>query len=70
MDATSKARLRAMVGKKTASSCSDCGAVMVVRQNRQDESFFLGCNQYPYCKHTEEITEELYMELIGHPKLF
>lgn len=70
MDATTKSRLLAMRGKKTARPCPECRAMMVVRQNRRDETFFLGCNRYPDCQHTEEITEELRMELMGQKRMF
>jgi ssDNA-binding Zn-finger/Zn-ribbon topoisomerase 1 len=70
MDATIKARLSTMVGKKTAKGCPDCGAMMVVRQNRRDDNFFLGCNRYPDCRNTMEIDEAMYMELIGQKRMF
>lgn len=70
MDATQKARLSAMVGKKTARACPECGAVMVIRKNRLDDRFFLGCNRYPDCRATMELDESLYMELTGQKKLW
>jgi ssDNA-binding Zn-finger/Zn-ribbon topoisomerase 1 len=70
MNATQTARLLAMVGKKTMKACTECGAVMLVRKNRHDNSFFLGCGNYPDCHHTEQVTEELYMELSGQKRMF
>jgi ssDNA-binding Zn-finger/Zn-ribbon topoisomerase 1 len=69
MDATSKARLSTMVGKKTAVACTECGAVMIIRKQRHADSFFLGCNRYPDCHNTDEIDEALYMELIGQKRM-
>ena len=59
-----------MVGKKTAQSCPECGAVMVIRKNKQDESFFLGCNRYPNCRYTSQIDEAMYLDLAGYKKMF
>ena len=70
MDTTQKARLSAMVGKKTAKSCPDCGAVLIVRKNRENESFFLGCGDYPNCRHTENIDEAMYLDILGYKKMF
>jgi ssDNA-binding Zn-finger/Zn-ribbon topoisomerase 1 len=50
--------------------CPDCGAEMIVRTNRENGSQFLGCTSYPKCKRTEEIPENIRMELEGQPKLF
>jgi ssDNA-binding Zn-finger/Zn-ribbon topoisomerase 1 len=57
------------VGQKTKQSCPECGAVMVIRQNKHDHSYFLGCNRYPGCKHTMEIPESMKMELLGFKRL-
>lgn len=70
MDATQRSRLAAKVGTKTTKPCPECGAVMVFRKNRRDESFFLGCNRYPDCRCTMEIDEALYMELMGQKRMF
>jgi len=68
LTSAAKAKLKAMVGKKTTKGCPDCGAVMVIRQNSYDQSFFLGCHRYPDCKKTLEIDEALYMEITGQPR--
>jgi DNA topoisomerase-1 len=57
------------VGQKTKQACPDCGAVMVIRQNKNDLSFFLGCNRYPDCKHTMEIPESMKLDLLGFKRL-
>ena len=69
MDGRLFAKLRAMIGKKTAQACPECGAVMVVRQNRTDRTFFLGCNRYPDCTATIEIPESMRLDLMGVAKL-
>jgi ssDNA-binding Zn-finger/Zn-ribbon topoisomerase 1 len=57
------------VGQKTKQACPECGAVMVIRQNKTDKSFFLGCHNYPDCKHTTEIPESMKLELLGFKRL-
>jgi len=61
--------LSEMVGKKTKQACPECGAVMVIRQNKYDRTFFLGCHAYPACKQTMEIPETLRLELLGFKPL-
>ena len=70
MDTTARARLATMVGKKTAKPCPECGAVMVIRKNRRDDNFFLGCNRFPDCRNTMELDESLYMEILGQKRMF
>lgn len=62
-------KLENMIGKKTSKPCPDCGAIMVVRKNRQNGSFFLGCNDFPTCKRTMPIPEDMKMELMGFATL-
>lgn len=38
---------------------------MMIRKNRNDGSFFLGCKRYPNCKHTSEIPESMTLEILG-----
>ena len=57
------------IGQKTKQACPECGAVMVIRQNKTDHGFFLGCHNYPDCKHTTEIPESLKLELLGYKQL-
>jgi ssDNA-binding Zn-finger/Zn-ribbon topoisomerase 1 len=70
MEKQIEAILSSMIGKKTTKSCPDCGAVMVVRKNRQDGTFFLGCNCYPDCKITMKINEEFMMKLQGYKEFW
>jgi ssDNA-binding Zn-finger/Zn-ribbon topoisomerase 1 len=57
-------------GKVIEKYCPKCGAgtKLVVRTNSKNNSQFLGCPNYPECKHTEKIPEALRME--GQPTLF
>lgn len=62
--------LESKVGTKTTKSCPDCGAVMVIRQNRRDSTFFLGCHRYPDCKVTMGIDESFLMHLQGYKEFW
>ena len=57
--------VRIAKGKRVAKNCPDCGKLMVIRQNRQNSSWFLGCSQYPECTHTEALPETLKMLAMG-----
>jgi ssDNA-binding Zn-finger/Zn-ribbon topoisomerase 1 len=61
--------LQAYVGRKLAYSCWVCSSQMVIRQDKETGKLFLGCNRWPDCKHTEEIPESIWMELINHDRL-
>jgi ssDNA-binding Zn-finger/Zn-ribbon topoisomerase 1 len=62
--------LSTLVGKKVNIACPDCGAMMVVRRNRENGSYFLGCHRYPNCKVTLEIDEPLKMKLLGYKEFW
>lgn len=55
--------LATMVGRRTNIPCPRCGAIMVIRQNKAEQTFFLGCNTFPNCKGTREIEERMYFEI-------
>ncbi len=55
---------------ETEKTCPKCGAKLIVRTNRENESQFLGCPRFPECDHTERIPESIRMRLSGHPTLF
>lgn len=50
--------------------CPDCGAGLIIRENRENGSQFIGCMSWPNCTHTEAIPETLRMRLMGAPTLF
>jgi DNA topoisomerase-1 len=45
--------------------CPECSGTLVERNNRHTNKPFLGCSNYPECKHTEEIPEAKRMEALG-----
>lgn len=50
--------------------CPICGAEMVKRTNRQNDSEFYGCINFPTCRGTREISEYEKMLDAGAPTLF
>lgn len=62
--------LSKLVGQRIDKACPDCGALMKVRRNKENGSYFLGCARYPDCKVTLEIDEPLKMKLLGYKQLF
>ena len=50
-------------------SCPQCGADLVVRENHDDRSHFLGCSKWPACKHTEALTAYQEMRSAGADEL-
>ena len=50
---------------ETTIACADCGQTMVVRMNRERQSEFLGCSQYPTCTNTQPIPEWLRLKKAG-----
>ena len=59
-------------GRASEKTCPKCGAGtrLIVRKNRQNGSYFLGCPRYPECDYTESLPEGVRMKLLGHPTLF
>ncbi len=45
--------------------CPVCGAPLVIRTNRETEEQFLGCSQYPNCKHSEPLPESMKLMAMG-----
>ena len=52
--------------------CPNCSAdtKLIVKRNRKSGELFLGCPNWPSCKHTLPIPEHIKMEEAGQPKLF
>lgn len=44
-------------------------ALLVIRKNRENGSQFLGCSNYPMCRHTQELPEHVAMEAAGAQRL-
>ncbi len=62
-------------GTETAKACPRCGAAhrLVIRTNTKasaNGSQFLGCPNYPTCRYTEPLPEDIRMELLGQRRLF
>lgn len=55
---------------KIVKRCPECGRPLVERVNRQNNTTFLGCSNYPECRHTEPIPESVLLRLAGQPGLF
>lgn len=58
--------------KQVGVSCPRCGPAtfLVVKTNGETEEQFLGCPNYPECRHTRNIPEEWKMRLGGQKELF
>lgn len=58
-------------GKRVAKSCPKCGPAhrLLIRTNSENGSQFLGCGNFPQCRHTEPIPESMKMELRGYKRL-
>lgn len=60
-------------GTEVTITCPECDPRMVrlvVRTNRDTEEQFLGCPNWPDCKHTQPLPQRVRMRLLGHPTLF
>jgi ssDNA-binding Zn-finger/Zn-ribbon topoisomerase 1 len=55
----------------TARKCpkDGCPGTLVVRTNRDDNSLFLGCSEWPRCTHTEPLPQDQVMKAIRAPML-
>lgn len=51
--------------------CPLCGpaVLLIVKTNSINGSQFLGCPNFPSCRHTEEIPESIRLQLAGYHKL-
>lgn len=47
----------------------DCKGTLTIRRNKATDSEFLGCDQWPACKHTEPLPESIKMRRLGAPEL-
>jgi len=50
--------------------CPFCGSKLIVKTNSLTGHQFLGCPNYPQCKHTKEIPEAWILKAQGQPELF
>lgn len=56
---------------ETARRCPKCGPTtkLIIRTNRQNESQFLGCPNWPKCDHSAPIPQDMIMEEAGAQRL-
>jgi len=63
-------------GQDTGIHCGNCKdegrgiSTMIIRENSENASLFLGCRNYPTCRHTMPIPEEYKMRAAGQKGLF
>lgn len=52
-------------------TCPHCGptARLIVKESSINGSQFLGCPNYPTCRHAQEIPEDMKLELMGIQRL-
>jgi ssDNA-binding Zn-finger/Zn-ribbon topoisomerase 1 len=58
-------------GSEVSRDCPECGSgsKLIVRTNSKDGSQFLGCPNYPGCRYTEPIPQDIRMILAGAQRL-
>jgi len=67
-----------MDGTETTKTCIKCEQrtisprlrKLIVRTNSNNGSRFLGCSDYPRCRHTEALPQEMIMRMMGQKELF
>jgi ssDNA-binding Zn-finger/Zn-ribbon topoisomerase 1 len=64
-------------GTEVTITCPECEnqvipkmVKLIVRTNSITEEQFLGCPNYPGCRHTQPLPQSVQMKLLGHPTLF
>lgn len=62
---------RLVVNTPVSVTCKVCGPTvkMIVKESSINGMQFLGCPNYPNCRYTEEITEDIKLELAGFQRL-
>jgi len=53
-----------------AGTCPECDGDMLVKTNRHTGHQFLGCANYPECRHTDQIPEAMKLRALGAATLF
>ena len=57
------------IPKRFTLDCPDCSWPLVPRRNMETNEVFLGCSQWPACKHTKPLPEHIRLEMMGAPRL-
>lgn len=57
---------------KVTKTCPNCGVAhrLTIRTNRATQEQFLGCPNWPECKHTEPLPEDVRLRAAGQQGLF
>jgi ssDNA-binding Zn-finger/Zn-ribbon topoisomerase 1 len=65
-------KIELYVGMETGEYCPECknSTKLILRQNSYTSEFFIACPNYPECKFTKPLSEELKMRLNGQETLF
>ena len=50
--------------------CPDCGEPMVIKQDPDSRTEYLGCSAYPKCEWAEELPTDIRLRRMGSPRLF
>jgi ssDNA-binding Zn-finger/Zn-ribbon topoisomerase 1 len=58
--------------KPVAKYCPECKTLtkLIIKTNSHTDEQFLGCPNFPKCRHTQEISEEMRMRVLGQKELF
>lgn len=51
--------------KATGHLCTECGAKLVIRTNRNTNTDFMGCERYPVCRFTMPLAADIEMRRAG-----
>jgi len=59
-------------GTMLSITCPRCGLAhrLILRKNTETGELFCGCQNWPVCKYTRPLTEDLWMRLMGRKGLF
>lgn len=55
---------------ETLIECPECQAKLLIKTNNLTGHQFLGCPNYPDCRHTQRIPQEWKLRAQGQPELF
>lgn len=57
-------------GNEPTKACPRCdNGWLLARTNTHSGGQFLGCTNYPTCRHSEDVPENYRMRAMGHPEL-
>lgn len=62
--------MKFVVNSEVNLTCLQCGARLLVKENRYNGTQFLGCPRWPECTYTREIPQSMIMRATGQAELF